>query len=76
MPKFRVGSTVRMTEDALENYGEQYRDVVLEVTVVSRSEREHPGYDMGMSPMPLYDFMTEDGKDFPNSLYTYELEAA
>lgn len=36
----QVGDTVTMTEDALDNYGEQWRDVELEVT--HRAEAHMP----------------------------------
>lgn len=82
--KFRVGDHVKMTDDALENYGEKYRDEVFTITSVStkympskqffaqgKPEGYHPGYDEGMNGQGLYDL---DG--FNSSLYDYELESA
>lgn len=76
MKHFKIGSHVVMTNDALENYGEEYDGVVFVVSYVSKSESDHPGYDRGMSPEWLYDLKSEDGEDFGLSLYDYELESA
>ena len=65
---------VKMSEDALENYGEEFKDVIFIISLVSHSVEDHPGYDTDMSPMGLYDLKIEDtGEDFSNSLYFYEL---
>jgi len=73
MTKFRVGDRVEMTDDALENYGKQYRDVVFKVIVVSKNQNDHPRYDMGVYPMGLYDLETPEGEYFGLSLYDWEL---
>ena len=79
---------VIMTEDALENYGEEYRDVVFEVTHVStkwmpakqfyalnRPNGYHPGYDESAKGRPLYDLKRVDtGEDFGSSLYWWEIK--
>ena len=72
---YNVYDRVTMTEDALDNYGEEYRDVVFKVTQVARNENDHPGYDMGVYPQRLYD-LSIDGNDFACSLYDYELKRA
>jgi hypothetical protein len=74
MTHFHKGSKVQMTNNALENYGEQYRGVTFTVSIVSKSEKDHPGYDKGVAPDWLYDLKTPDGADFPCSLYDYELK--
>ena len=77
-----------MTENALDNYGSKYFGVILEVThkatkympakefyAKNRPQGYHPGYDLGLSPMPLYDLKRVDtDEDLPFSLYKYELE--
>ncbi len=75
MAKFRKGDEVLMTDDALENYGDQYRDVVFKILFVSKSTDDHPGYDMGVYPMGLYDLESPDTSHFGSSLYDWELEA-
>ena len=79
----RKGNAVRMTKDALENYG--CKDVVLIITHVATKympakqffnlgspDGYHPGFDES-SGSKLYDLETEDGKAWPNSLYGWEL---
>jgi hypothetical protein len=71
------GSHVVMTDDALENYGEEWRDVELVITHVAHSVAEHPGYDEGVSPQGLYDLKRADsGEELQFSLYDWELEHA
>ena len=81
-----VGDTVTMSEDALENYGEQWRNVELEIThradkympasefyAKGKPEGFHPGYDEA-SGDPLYDLkIIETGKPLSFSLYAWEL---
>lgn len=80
---YRVGKQLVMTEEALENYGEQYRDVPLTVSHVAygympaeefyrlgKPEGYHPGYD-GVGNGPLYDF-----EELQFSLYSWEVKAA
>ena len=66
---YEIGDKVKMTEDALDNYGEKYRDQALTVEHVAHSEQEHPGYDNSLLGQGLYDF-----QDIEFSLYDYELE--
>jgi len=73
---FKVGDKVTMTQNALENYGYKYNGVIFTITVVSKNENDHPGYDMGVFPMRLYDLSLPDGSDFPCSLYDWELNTA
>jgi hypothetical protein len=79
---------MKMTEDAIQNYGEQWRDVELIVTskatkympaaeffAKGKPNGFHPGYDETMGNMPLYDLKRADnGEALPFSLYEYELE--
>lgn len=84
---FRVGSKVRMSEDALSNYGEKWRGqtlVVMHVATKYMSAKEffakgqpqgyHPGFDDTGGGRALYDLTDSDGKDLPMSLYDWELE--
>lgn len=87
MKRFRVGSPVVMTEDAVSVYGAKYSNVLLEVTDVStaymptkefyargRPAGYHPGYDSSAGSA-LYDLRVfATGKSLPFSLYDYELE--
>ena len=79
--QFKIGQKVTMTEDALENYGEKYRDRILTITHSAHSYMPadefyeqnkpigyHPGYDDSVKGQGLYDF---EGLEF--SLYDWEL---
>ncbi len=68
---YKLDDKVTMTEEAQEHYGDDGREYV--ITHIATNESQHPGYDSGMENMPLYDLATLDGKDYPNSLYEYEL---
>jgi hypothetical protein len=76
-----------MSEDALENYGSEWRGVILEAThtatkympaseFFAKGEPEgyHPGYDES-SKCALYDLKRADnGVELPFSLYAWELK--
>jgi hypothetical protein len=76
-----------MRENAIENYGEQYRDRVFVVTHTAtkympasefyaqgRPSGYHPGYDTGTGGK-LYDLRdAETGRDLPFSLYDWEVK--
>jgi len=78
---------MRMTNDAIENYGEKWRDVELVAThkatkympskefyAKGMPSGYHPGYDESMKGMGLYDLKIEDtGEELTFSLYSYEL---
>ena len=66
-----VGDYVTMTDDALDNYGQQYKGQSFRISHVAKSVDDHRGYDEGMGGENLYDF---DG--FNSSLYDYEVESA
>lgn len=68
MKHLQIGQKARMTNNALENYGEEYRGKVFTVCHVARNRAEHPGYDEGVSPDRLYDF-----NELEFSLYDYEI---
>jgi len=88
--QFKVGQKVTMTDDALDNYGEEYRGKVFiikskatkympskEFYANGMPDGYHPGYDEGVKGMGLYDLVTsDDGDDFGNSLYDWELKEA
>jgi len=67
---FQVNDKVIMTETALDNYGEEYRDMQLTVDFVSTSADDHPGYDESAEGKPLYDF-----REIQFSLYYWEVES-
>jgi hypothetical protein len=70
MSKFKVGEAVKMTTDALENYGNEYAGMVFIVSHVATNTNQHPGYDSGAGGA-LYDL-----KNFNSSLYDWELTRA
>ena len=87
MAKFNAGDIVEMTADAIENYGEEWAGVPLEITAVAtkympatqffamgRPEGYHPGYDDAVSGEGLYDLREVDGEELSFSLYDFELE--
>ncbi|MFA5217119.1 hypothetical protein [Sulfuricurvum sp.] len=79
--KRKIGNTVFMNEDALENYGNGYKDKPLTITHIAtkympskqffaegKPKGYHPGYDESVSPMALYDF-----EELEFSLYEWEI---
>lgn len=86
---YRKGTLVTLTNDALENYGEEWRGVKLRITHVATKympvrdfyprmpDGYHPGYDESAEGKPLYDLeVAETGEDFPGSLYWWEVKRA
>jgi hypothetical protein len=67
---YKLHDKVRMTEDALKNYGEQYRGRLFEVSHIARNTKEHPGFD-DCAGTALYDFV-----ELPIALYEWEMEPA
>ncbi len=51
MAKFRVGSRVKLTDDAIANYGEQYRDRVFRITHVATKQGWGKGHTLDMIPV-------------------------
>jgi len=68
---FRIGSKVKVAKDNDNNCYNSFRNEVLTITGIFRNKKEHPGYDMGIYPMKLYEF-----KNCPCALYEYEIEKA
>lgn len=64
----QIGDKVKMNDVAIENYGEEYRDKTFTVSKISRSTKDHPGYDEGLAGEALYDF-----EELEFSLYDYEV---
>ena len=77
----RIGQKVEMTEDAIDNYGEEYRGKLLTIThratrympadefyAKGKPEGFHPGFDETCSGQGLYDF-----EELGLSLYDWEL---
>jgi len=67
MKKNLVGKKAVIVSDN-ENYSE-YINTVLVITYASNSGN---GYDSGMYPEMLCDFVCENGDEFPFALYEYE----
>jgi hypothetical protein len=87
--RFRVGSRVVMSPDALANYGDRWQGIVFKVTHVSTaympsgeffSRGQPQGYHPGFDPeggSALYDLAIEaTGEQMDNSFYDWELESA
>lgn len=71
----KVGDRVKVAKNNDNDCYDSFRDEVLIITYVSLNKKDHPGYDEGVGE-PLYDFVTEDGREVHNSLYEYEVEDA
>jgi hypothetical protein len=81
MKKLRKGSKFRLTEDAIENYGEEYRDKVFTVLQwfdrcclpdlmhLPANKHGHPGYEDDGSGRILY-----DAEELNFSVYDWEIE--
>jgi hypothetical protein len=77
MKHFKINQEVKMSDNAIENYGKEYQDVVFQITHIAKNEKDHPGYDSGLAPEWLYGLKRVDnGEDLQFSLYDWELEAA
>lgn len=77
----------QMTDEALDNYGQEFENVEFVVTHVAHSympakqffamgkpEGYHPGYDEGVKGQKLYDLKRKDTEEEINfSLYDWEL---
>lgn len=82
-----VNDVVIMTDDALDNYGEQWRGVRLRIThradqymsaerffASGKPTGFHPGYDESAG-CPLYDLRNDEtGKALNFSLYAWEIQ--
>ena len=78
---FKIGTRVRMTLDALENYGSKYAEREFTISHVatkympakefyrkSMPDGYHPGYDESANGRPLYDL-----EELEFSLYYWEV---
>lgn len=65
----KIGDKFMLTEDAIDNYGEQYRDKIFTVSHVATNTEQHRGYDNSMEGMALY-----DAEELNFSVYEYEIE--
>lgn len=70
---FEIGQKVTMKEEKAEQYGVTTRDVFY-VRFASTCVAHVPGHDEVLDGVPLYDLVDEDGDDFANSVFGYELE--
>lgn len=82
----KVGDTVTMTRDAIDNYGDQWTDIALRITrkatqympakefyAKGKPEGFHPGYD-GAAGDPLFDLeVVKTGQPLSFSLYQWEI---
>lgn len=78
---FHVGEKVKMSKDALDNYGNEFSSVILTIKSAANKympakqffdsgmpDGYHPGYDESMKGICLYDF-----EEINFSLYEWEL---
>lgn len=86
---YKKGDKVRMSDNAIDNYGEENRNKIFIVTHCANDympanefyqkgmpDGFHPGYDEEIYPEGLYDLKySETNEDFPCSLYDWELVA-
>lgn len=70
----KIGDRVKIASDNDNDNYDEFRDKVLIVTHIAKSEADHPGYDSSLKGECLMDFETEEGEDVPFSLYEYEIE--
>lgn len=71
---YQVGSKVIMTPDAVEHYGNKWKNKVFTVIHVAVNTKQHPGFD-DCAGCALYD-LEHKGTNYGNSLYDYELMPA
>lgn len=71
---FKKGQKVKVKRDNDNETYDSFRDKILIVSGVFKNDKDHPGYDMGLFPERLYEFVDEEGNDIPFALYEYELE--
>lgn len=89
--KYKIGDTFKLSDDALDNYGEQYRDHVFRVTSVSTfycSAKHHfaPGHPQNCAGHPGFDNVGSALYEFENvshaddrlqcAIYDWEMESA
>ena len=83
--RFAVGESVKMSDDAVENYGEKWRDRELTIEEISskympateffakgRPSGYHPGFDASTG-CALYELADASGERLPMALYDWEL---
>jgi hypothetical protein len=75
MKHYKLGQKVRVSSSNDNDNYNSFRNEVLVITHVAKSEQDHPGYDSGLSGEYLYDFKTITGKEVNCSLYDYEIES-
>jgi hypothetical protein len=77
--QYKVGAKFKLTEDAVENYGEQYRDKVFSVSKwfdhytpihYAADAHGHPGFDTSAGS-PLY-----EANDLHFALYEQEMRSS
>lgn len=80
----RIGQKFKLTANAVENYGEEYRDRVFQVTRAydhyappgSGHPTGHPGFDAGAGKR-LYEFKDAiTGEDMEFAVYSWEMKDA
>lgn len=64
----KVGDKFIFTDEAIANYGEEFKGKTFTVEHVATSKKEHIGYDKSAKGMALY-----DAEELQFSLYEYEV---
>lgn len=65
----KIGDKFILSDIALENYGEEYRDIEFTVSYVATNIEEHQGYDESMDGIALY-----EADELNYAVYEYEIE--
>ena len=73
MKHFKINDRVKVSPNNDNDNYNLFRNKILIVTHVAKSDNDHPGYDDSLAPEYLYDLKTVSGKDINCSLYDYEL---
>ncbi len=68
---YKINDRVKIAHD---NENESYNEFKGVTLIIIQAERGGIGYDHGVYPQLLMEFETEDGIEFPFSLYEYEIE--
>lgn len=64
----KVGDKITLTDEAIENYGEEYQNKEFTIEHIAFSKNDHIGYDNGLEGMALYDL-----RELDFSVYEYEI---
>lgn len=64
----KIGDKITLTNEAIQNYGEEYKNKEFTISHIAYNINDHEGYDETLNGMALYDC---EELDF--SVYEYEI---